>query len=453
MSATPDNTDDLQQRIARLTTDRWMLLKRRLKQASWTQPEEQSGETDSRIVAYFTTRPGAEAPAAQDLRRFLAERLPAHLIPSRFSAIESLPQLPNGKADRAALSARIDSSPAAGFVGGTTTTIERQLMRIWGDVLDVVEVSRDDNFFELGGHSLLLPRLADRIQQDFGVALPLGAMFQAPTVKSIAELILARNPAHTWRSLVPIRETGSRPPLYLVHGLGGEIGYFYNLAGYLGPDQPVFGLQAPMEPFAELEPMVSHYLGEVKRHQPHGPYLLGGYCVGGCVAFEMARQLTAAGEAVHLLAIIDALTPGLQPIVPRLGRRLKKLVRKHPRDIAAALRRRTTKVAKALTDITSAQNAEIPQWYGVPPAFHEIATRHYRAVLGYTPQPYAGNVWLFRSEDDRFPHDMGWSAFVRGSLDICIIPGRHADVLKEPHLGVMARRLSQVLDSLTEAAI
>jgi thioesterase domain-containing protein len=238
-----------------------------------------------------------------------------------------------------------------------------------------------------------------------------------------------------------------------VHGLGGEIGYFYNLAGYLSPDQPVFGLQSPMEPFAELEPMVSHYLGEVRRRQPHGPYLIGGYCVGGCVAFEMARQLTEAGEAVHLLAIIDALTPGLQPIVPRLGRRLKNLVRKHPRDLAAALRRRTTTVARALTDITSPRNTEIPQWYGVPPAFHEIATRHYRAVLAYKPQPYAGNVWLFRSEDDRFPHDMGWSAFVRGALDICVIPGRHADVLKEPHLGVMARRLSRILESLAEATI
>ena len=411
----------------------------------------QSEEMTSRVVAYFVTRSGVETPTSDDLRRFLAERLPAPFIPSRFSAVETLPRLPNGKVDRAALASRLDVSPPREPAVAPTSTTELQIMRIWDDLLDGGDVGRDENFFERGGHSLLIPRLADRIQQDFGVALPLGALFETPTVRGIAELIHARNPAHAWRSLVSIRDTGRRAPLYMVHGLGGEIGYFYHLAAYLHPDQPLFGIQASVEPLTELESIAAQYVAEVRQRQPHGPYLLGGYCVGGCIAFEMARQLNQAGEAVRLLAIIDAVTPRLEPETGRLTRRLRRWVRKHPRDIAAELRRRAAGGWKRVAQSAPPEGDEIPQWYGVPAAFHEIATRHYRAVRRYVPRPYAGDVWLFRSEGETDREDLGWSRYVRGKLEIDTIPGHHSDVLKEPHLAVMARRLSAVLDSLAEA--
>lgn len=446
MSGGSDMPVNLEQRLDRLTPDQRVLLKRRLTHDARQRSKEFSGDADTRLVAYVVANPGVEPPASEDLRRFLSQRLPSYLIPSRFTALDALPLLPNGKIDRAALAGRREARPSRDEQHATTSKIERQLMLIWSDLLDVLEVGRDDNFFELGGHSLLLPRLVDRIQRDFGFALPLGTVFQAPTVRALAEIIQSRSPTQAWRSLVGIRETGRRPPLYLVHGLGGEIGYFYNLAGYLNPDQPVFGLQAPMEPVTELELMASQYLAEVRRNQPHGPYLLGGYCVGGCVAFEMARQLTDAGESVQLLAIVDAVTPNLQPVVPPIGRRLKRWVRRHPREIGPAVRR---KVMEWLTDhSTVTPDADVPQWYGVPPAFHEIASRHYRAVLGYVPRPYSGNVWLFRSEDDRYRHDLGWSALVKGKLEVAMISGRHSDVLKEPHLGSLARQLSNVLDAL-----
>ena len=257
---------NLEQRLDRLTPDQRVLLKRRLTQDARQRSEEFSGDTDSRLVAYVVANPGVEPPASEDLRRFLSQRLPSHMIPSRFTTLDALPFLPNGKIDRAALAGRREARPTRDAQHATTSKIERQLMLIWSDLLDVLEIGRDDNFFELGGHSLLLPRLVDRIQRDFGFALPLGTVFQAPTVRALAEIIHSSSPTQAWRSLVGIRETGRRPPLYLVHGLGGEIGYFYNLAGYLNPDQPVFGLQAPMEPFSQLEAMAAQYLAEVRRH-------------------------------------------------------------------------------------------------------------------------------------------------------------------------------------------
>jgi thioesterase domain-containing protein len=164
------------------------------------------------------------------------------------------------------------------------------------------------------------------------------------------------------------------------------------------------------------------------------------------VAFEMAHQLTAAGESVRLLAIIDAVLLHLQPTI---GSRLKRLATKSPREIVAAVKRRASRAAERLAGRGAAGTGiEVPDWYGVPPAFHDIATRHYRAVSGYVPRPYHGDVWLFRSKDARFSPDMGWATVVKGKLDIAMIPGGHSNVLKEPNLAEMARQLSAVLDAL-----
>ena len=141
--------------------------------------------------------------------------------------------------------------------------VEAQLMRIFDDLIDVRQIGRDDNFFELGGDSLLVPLLIDRIEGDFGVTLPLGVIFEAPTVRALAAAVTAGNPNSSWQSLVAIREHGCRPPLYLVHGLGGEIDHFYNLVRYLHPEQPVYALQPPPAEQTALEQIAEHYVREI----------------------------------------------------------------------------------------------------------------------------------------------------------------------------------------------
>jgi thioesterase domain-containing protein/acyl carrier protein len=242
------------------------------------------------------------------------------MVPSRLIPIDALPLLPNGKIDRQSL---IDRAVAAGgsTTAAATNAVEAQLMRIWDDLIDFPEIGRDDNFFELGGHSLLVPRLTDRVQRDFGVSLPIAAVFQAPTIRQLAEVIRQQGPNQVIRCVVAIRESGDRPPLFMIHGLGGEIGYFYNLAEYLDPQQPVYGVQAPPEPFDRIEPMAAHYVKEIRSRYPRGPYFLAGYCVGGCVAYEMAQQLVASGDSVPFLALLDSVMPGPQS----LGRRLESI--------------------------------------------------------------------------------------------------------------------------------
>ncbi|MEO8257697.1 MAG: thioesterase domain-containing protein [Acidobacteriota bacterium] len=445
-------TMGVQDRLERLTPAQRALLARRLNLT----PRRRSGpplaDAHKRLVAYYVAPPTETSLAAEELRRFVSGRLPAFMVPSSFVALDALPLLPNGKVDRAALSV-MRRAPARTPDEPSANVLEAQLMRIWDDLIDVRDIGPDDNFFELGGHSLLVPRLMDIVQRDFGITLPLGVLFQAPTVRQLAEIIRARNPNQSWRSLVAIREGGRRPPLYMVHGLGGEIGYFYNLAGYLHPDQPVYGLQAPAEPFSELEPMATRYLEEVRAHQPHGPYMLGGYCVGGCVAYEMARQLVEAGESVRLLAIIDAATPGTKAVVPPISRRLQRWTSKTPRELVAAVKARAAATARWLAGERSdvVDVGDVPRWYGVPRPFREIATKHFQAARTWIPRPYHGDAWLFRSENDELAKDLGWRPLVQGRLEIEMLRGAHADVLKEPHLEGTARQLSAVVDAIAAA--
>jgi thioesterase domain-containing protein/acyl carrier protein len=336
--------------------------------------------------------------------------------------------------------------------------IEAQLMRIFDDLIDVRQVGRNDNFFALGGDSLLLPRLIDRIEQDFRVTLPLGVVFQGPTIKELAAAVQSQTSTYQWQSLVGIRRGGDRPPLFLVHGLGGEIGFGYDVAEALHPEQPVYGLQPPADPATSLDRLASHYVEAIRRQQPHGPYLLAGYCLGGVIAFEMAQQLAADGDRAALLAIIDSASPDAGPTASPLQRqlrRVRRLATKPPRELAAALARRAAGTASHLLpryDATTRDDGA-PRWSeGMPAAFHDIATRHYHLARAYTPRHYAGDVWLFRTEDDRFATDLGWRRWVQGRLTIEMLPGDHGNVLKPPHVRNNARRLGAAIDAVLSSA-
>ncbi|MEV0122260.1 amino acid adenylation domain-containing protein [Streptomyces sp. NPDC050703] len=265
----------------------------------------------------------AESPAADagapldsvDLRAWASARLPSPMVPSRFVVHRALPLTVQGKLDRAALAAATaPAAPACGRPAGST--LEKELCGIFCDVLDVPDVSIDDDFFALGGHSLLAAQLTARVRTDLGAELPLGALYQAPTVVSLARLLEADTQRDAFEVLLPLRTTGTRPPLFCVHPAGG-LGWCYaTLPPHLPADIPVYALQArglrgTDRPAASFGEMITDYTRHIRSVQGSGPYHLLGWSLGGALAHAIAVRLQSEGERVDMLAMLDA-----QPIDP-----------------------------------------------------------------------------------------------------------------------------------------
>ena len=189
--------------------------------------------------------------------------------------------------------------------------LELQLTQIWKEVLGREQIGLSENFFDLGGHSLLAVRLIDKVERLVGQKIPLSILFQGGTVEQLAATLRQRGEKVSEQSLVSIQPEGSRPPLFLVHSGSGNVMSYVTLSRRLGREQPVYGLQSKgldpdRKPTARVEDMASEYLEELFAVQPDGPYLLGGWSMGGVIAFEMARQLTAQGKSVAPLVLIDS---------------------------------------------------------------------------------------------------------------------------------------------------
>ena len=271
--------------------------------------EDAPGE--KRLVAYVV----ADSTTDEQLRRFLKDKLPESMVPAVVVLLEALPVTPNGKVDRRALPAPDRSRPELekAFVA-PRDDLELQLAHIWEEVLGVRPVGARDNFFELGGHSLLAVRLFALIEKRLGKTLPLTTVFQGATVEHLAGILRQQPTPGPQSSLVAIQPGGSKRPLFLVHPAGGHVFPYIHLAQFLGPDQPCYGLQARgvedgQDPHTRIEDMAAYYIQALQTVQPTGPYLLGGWSMGGVVAFEMAQQLHAQGQRVALLVLLDGRIP------------------------------------------------------------------------------------------------------------------------------------------------
>jgi amino acid adenylation domain-containing protein len=300
------------------------------------------GPNDRRLIAYLV--PAAEEQLeSSELRAFVAARHPAHLVPAEWIWLDRMPLNANGKVDRDALPAPSlrwgDAEP--GRNTRAATPLERKLISIWQEVLGVRPVEIDDDFFDLGGHSLLAVELFAAIEQATGARLPLATIFEAPTVKQLAQTLAHEGWEAPWSPLVPLTTTGVRTPFFCVTAGDGNTVGFGALARRLGPDQPFYALQPRgldgRRPYdARVELMARRYLREIRAIQPAGPYLLGGRCLGGVVAFEMAQRLTRAGEEVALLVVLDSFGP---------LRKARKLADGTPYDAVMGLAHRRAAVA------------------------------------------------------------------------------------------------------------
>lgn len=356
-----------------------------------------------------------------------------------------------------------------GFVSPATET-EKKLAALWVKILDLERVGRNENFFDVGGTSIAVANLFVGIEQEFHQRLPLSTLLQASTIKQLARIVDGGGEKTDWSSLVPISTEGSRPPLFLVHGAEGNVLLYRDLARHLGADQPVYGLQSQgldgSGVFAtNIEEMASCYVREIKSVQSEGPYYLGGYCLGGIVALEMAHQLRAQGEQVALVGMIE--TYNVQ-LLPKARSRLLPLCHLsqnawyHLGNILSVGMSDRVKFLKEKLTVTKGRlrvrfaslvNWEKARGEGADGSLYPhlaIAKANEAAACEYVPKAYSGLVVVFRPKVHFLGQndpEFGWGEVVRDGLTVCLLPVYPKAMLVEPFVQNLSEEFNAFLDS------
>ena len=280
---------------------------------------KKSADGFKRLVAYLTLA-DQQSFDLEDLRNYLKQSLPHYMVPSEFATLDEFPVTPNGKIDRKALP-NIIAAEDNRQVEYANTAIQKQVAAIWEEVIGVSPIGIDRNFFDLGGDSLLGMRLFSVIDYKMGIQIPVDELFRSPTIRTLSRFI-EQNPCDSGFSLVvQIREGGPGNPLFMIHGWGGGIIDYYELAKSIGSKWPIYGIQAAGRdgkeaPDETMEALTSRYYAEIKAVQPTGPYRLGGYCQGGVIAYELACLFESKGDEVDFVGIIDASAPAVKREIP-----------------------------------------------------------------------------------------------------------------------------------------
>ncbi|MFJ2787292.1 MULTISPECIES: amino acid adenylation domain-containing protein [unclassified Streptomyces] len=429
---------------------------------------------DDRLVGYVVT---GEAGDLAEIRAHLAARLPDYMVPSALVPVDRIALTGNGKVDRAALPAP-EPSRVGEFVAPRSDT-ERAVARIWSALLGTDRIGVLDSFFDLGGTSLDLTRLRAEIRRQLGVELDMRDLYSAPTVEMTAVLL---DPSRRDRPqpspdapsgdrpqpspLVPIKPTGGRPPLFLVHAVGGSVVPYLPLARLIDPEQPLYGLEDPGldggPVTTSLTALAARYVEAIRAVQPHGPYHLGGWSLGGVVAAEMAARLTAVGEETALVVMLDTgMPPYLGEELPDRAVLLGGFVHDlaglagvpAPRYDEAALRGLSPdRQDEALLDLL--ERAAL-----VPPGIREdmrervrVFEANTRALLRHRPGPVDGRLVLLSArEQPHRPKTRPWRVLARGGFEFHTVPGDHHTMLQQPHLTALAESLRGVLDRLVRS--
>lgn len=456
-----------------------------------------------------------------ELRQYLRQTLPDYMVPSIFVPLDTLPLTTHGKVDRGRLTSQFTAClppsqadrPGVNPGSFPATPVEVTLSEIWKELLRVQQLGPGDNFFELGGHSLLATQMTSRVRDALGLELPLQKIFESPTIAQLAATIatlqtttaeakvpplvrldrsafrhprsalsrdaegvsLLNSPPPTsppvpslmpGRSpLVPLTLGGSKPPFFCVHPMFGVVFPYLELAHHLDGDRSFYGLQpagldGQSPPLTQIEAMAAYYLQAIRAVQPQGPYYLGGWSFGGLVAFEMAHQLTQAGQQIGLLAILDTPAPttslsvcqslkfllgtALWSVLPFLLDYGNLATQQLQSRLGWLARWQWSTLIRLLPEESRLQLLE----ESVVRSLLPIIYANSRASYGYRPRPYTGKVTLFKAAEQpealQQEPTLGWSTLV-DDIQLHQVPGNHLSLLKQPQVQTLAAQLRQCL--------
>jgi len=410
-----------------------------------------------RLVAYLVGDPGL---AIDELEARCRAQLPEYMVPAAFVVLDAFPLTHNGKVDRAALP-RPDTS-ARPRSRDANDDVELILAGAFAEVLRAPAVGMTDGFFDLGGDSLAAMKLLQRLESIFSLTIPLEQLLRTDTVESLGEHIRNSDRAGSVDGPSVVRlKGGEGTPVFLVLGM-----FMYQyLARALQAPNPVYSVYLPLEaellsegkPLPEVHELARLYVEVLRRHTPSGPYVLGGASFGGIVAYEMAQQLRAAGEAVELVVLLDSMLPrGRQNGASAWARVIAKGLLEQREWVIEKVKRRLQRVqhqalqrlrrGEATVEVVDPEQAERARLETLREAEYERCQQAYDRVM----RPYGGEVVLYRSQAPKRPvmpyH--GFEELVTGRLEACDVPGDHVSMLLlQQEIGRMAGDLQRRLTS------
>jgi len=425
---------------------------------------------DKRLVAYVVVTQG-QTLTIKTLRSYLAERLPAYMVPSAFMVLDTLPLTHNSKIDRRALPIpqQTERTTEETYVP-PTSIVHSHLIQIWEELLDTRPVGIRDNFFTLGGYSLLAARMVNQFEQVSGRKIPLATLFAGPTIEQLDNALMDEEKVSSY-PLVAVRTDGTRNPFFFLHGdwTRGAF-YCFTLAGMLGKEQPFYVL----EPYrvdgihipATFEDMAAQHVASLRAFQPAGPYLLGGFCNGGLLAYEMARQLHAEGQNVDLLFLIGPAQPAylglLRIVINRVGR-LMRCSQEKQANWFLGLRHVLRHLYRYLHSSNDARLQDFAQLLQIdarldrmfPPV--EALRKDYVGIFtwlaaGYAPTRYPGKItFLWASEEPAT--EVAWRDIAEANeVESYVISGTLMSSLTE-QVHTLAKHLSTCLSKAQSAML
>ena len=414
-----------------------------------------------RLAAYIVPA-GSGPPSVRDLRSYLGRTLPAHMIPPVFVMARALPRTASGKIDHRSLPALEDCAPMPeNSRAAPRTATEIQLSGLWAEALGRQGIGVHDDFFETGGDSLGAAALVQLVRERFGRDLPLAAFFQGPTIAHMALMLESNGGNALDAGAIALRESGSRIPMFCVTWERDDPYCFRHLSRELGAEQPFYALRNPLsmeERMATVENLASRVHRTIGELKPHGPYVLGGFCFGGVLAFETARQMVEAGEEVRLVALFDAAAPGFPKLASaRYWRRVRDLVRQAIRgsvkirreDIAGHLRVLRELAARRVGAAAMRSAARAGATAVIPPA-ETLGALMRRSLTAYKPRPLDVPTVQFLARDEpisaRILEDprLGWPELCPKHR-LLRVPGTHSELLAPPGAGEIAVILRELL--------
>jgi len=438
-----------------------------IKHSVVTVNEDNSG--DKRLVGYIVPEDKFNKEA---ISQYLHAKLPDYMIPKILLRIDKIPLTNNGKADRKALPRpeQIIGYDETDYVA-PHTEFQKVIAEIWAEILGLKKISITADFFELGGHSLLALKAMLATEKKTGKRLPLSLLLENSTIERLSGIIEANEKEIKWDCLVPIKVTGNKAPIYFIHGAGLNILTFRSISKHLDADQPVYGLRAKglngkEESLSKMEDIAKHYISEIVKHNPFGPYALAGYSFGGLVAYEMAKQLKEMGKKVIMVGLFDTYAEQsdyYDPLSKKIPAKIKTFFKKvwctlvlMKDDPWYILKFRINSFRKWVISIF--KNINIFKRKKDPSGFYVYSEKIIKDLLtaarDYKLTPYDGTINLFRAGRKTYYlpdfEYLGWKPFALKGINVYDVPGNHAEIFNHPNVETLAKVLQSCLDDAVE---